>query len=91
MRFDLARVTGVEFAVDERVQQDVGLVAGHFGGSCSAEPGRAQHAARARQPRHHGPDRGADHLGDLAVGEIIDVAQHDRLAERLRPSASTSR
>ncbi len=48
--FDLARVAGVEFAVEQRVKQDFGLVAGHFGCSCSAiHADRSMARARARR------------------------------------------
>src|SRR5215472_6818285 len=34
----------------------------------------------ARQPRHHGPDRDALHLGDLAVGQALEDDQQQRRA-----------
>ena len=85
MRFDLAGVTDVELAVDQRVQQYFGVVAGHL----AALPFRrsqadAQHRPRAREARHHRADRRADDVGDLAIVEIVDLAQHQRLAERIR-------
>jgi signal recognition particle subunit SEC65 len=38
----------------------------------------------AREPRHHRADRHAEHFGDVAIRQVVDVAQHDRFAERLR-------
>jgi hypothetical protein len=38
------------------------------------------------QPRHHSPDRGAHDLGDLLVGETLNVGQVDRQAEVFRES-----
>ena len=50
MVFDVARMAGVEFAVDQRLKQDFGLVAGHFGCSCSASHAdRSMARARARR------------------------------------------
>jgi hypothetical protein len=46
-------------------------------------PCLAQQRARTRQTRHHRADRHADDIGDLAIGQIVDFAQHDRLAKRL--------
>ena len=44
---------------------------------------RAQLPAAAVQPRHHRADRGAHDLGDLLVGEALDVGEVDRDAEVL--------
>ena len=50
MGFDVARVPGVEFAVDQRVKKNFGFVAGHFGCSCSASHAeRSMARARARR------------------------------------------
>jgi len=50
MRLDLARVSGVELAVDQRMNKNPCLVAGHFGGSCSASHAeRSMARARARR------------------------------------------
>jgi hypothetical protein len=38
----------------------------------------------ARQPRHHGADRNADDVGDLAVRAPVQLAQHDHLAKIAR-------
>ncbi len=43
-----------------------------------------QAVARSGEPRHHGADRHLGHLGDLTVSDALDVAQHQRLAERCR-------
>ena len=42
-----------------------------------------QQAAPARDARHHRSDRDAEHLRNLRIGELLHVAQPDRLAERL--------
>ena len=44
----------------------------------------AQLGATPRQPRHDGADRRAGHLGDVAVGKLLDLAQHQHLAEGRR-------
>ncbi len=82
MRFDLARVAGVELVVEQRVKQDLCFVAGHFACSSSASPGRAQHGAGACEAGHHGADGGADGLGDFAIGQIVDLPQHEGFLER---------
>jgi len=46
--------------------------------------GRHQPVTGAGEPRHHGSDRHLRHPGDLAVSEALEVAQHQRLAERRR-------
>ena len=43
----------------------------------------AQLAPAAVQPRHHGADRRAHDLGDLLVGEALDVGEVDREPELL--------
>ena len=50
MAFDLARVTGVEFAVDQCVQEEIRFVAGHLGCSSSASQA-VRSMARARASR----------------------------------------
>ena len=67
MAFDLARVPGIELAVDQRVKQDFSLVAGHFALLLFREPCRPQHGAGARETGHHGADRHFGDFGDLAV------------------------
>ena len=82
MGFDLARMAGVEFAVDQRVKQDFGLVAGHFGCSCSAiHADRSMARARARRDITV-PTGTSDDIGDLAVRKIVDFTQHEGLPER---------
>ncbi len=50
MAFDVARVPGVEFAVDQRVKKDFSFVAGHFTCSSSAiHADRSMARARARR------------------------------------------
>ena len=51
--------------------------------SCGRAVGqrRAQHRAAAVDPRADGAELGAEDLGDLVVGEALDVAEHDRGAE----------
>ena len=50
VRFDLARMAGVELAVEQRMQQDFRLVAGHVGCSSSAiHAVRSMARARARR------------------------------------------
>ena len=49
MLLDLARMSGVELAVNQRVEQDLCFVASH----CLLlfrQPRRSQHGARAREP-----------------------------------------
>jgi len=43
-----------------------------------------QQSAGAMQPGHDRPDRHAGYLGDLAIAELVQLAQHDRLAQRCR-------
>ena len=83
MRLDVARVPGIELAVDQRVQQRLGFGAVHVRRSFLDVPCRAQHGSRAAQPRHHRSDRHAGDFGDLAIGQVIDLPQHDGFAERL--------
>ena len=88
MRLDLAGVPGIELAVEQRVQQHPGFIARHHRSFSSAASQAARNIARAaRQPRHHRADRRADDLGDLAIGQVVDLAQHDRLAEWRRQRA----
>jgi hypothetical protein len=49
--------------------------------------GFADAAAAAVEAGHHGADRGAHHLGDLAVGVALDVGQVDGRAELVRQVA----
>src|SRR6185312_1676164 len=46
-----------------------------------------QQCATARQPRHDGADRHVEHVGDLAVRKILDLAKDQRLAELDRQRA----
>ena len=46
--------------------------------------GAREAPARPREPRHHRSDRNLRHLGDLAVAQALEIAQHQRLAERRR-------
>src|ERR1700744_445971 len=41
----------------------------------------AQLTAGTPKPRHHGPDRRADDVGDLVVGKLLDLAQHQHFAK----------
>ena len=41
--FDLARVPGIELAVDQRMKKDFGFLAGHFACSCSASHAERSH------------------------------------------------
>ncbi len=43
-----------------------------------------QHPAPSRNARHHGPNRHIEHLGDLRIRELLDVAQPDGLAKHIR-------
>src|SRR6516165_7187905 len=43
-----------------------------------------QQSAGAMQAGHDRPDRHAGYLGDLAIAELVQLAQHDRLAQRRR-------
>src|SRR6266851_1784294 len=45
-----------------------------------ALPLSQQQRARTRQPRHDRADRDAHDLGDLAIGKLLQLAQHDDLA-----------
>ena len=37
-----------------------------------------EHGARAGEPRHHRADRRLGRFGDLAIGQAVDVAHHQR-------------
>src|SRR6266849_2317500 len=45
---------------------------------------RDQPVTPSSEPRHHGADRHLRHLVDFAVVEALQIAQHQRLAERRR-------
>ena len=55
-------------------------------------PGSRNSAAGARQPRHHRADRRArSTVGDVAIRQVVDLAQHDHLAEWRRAASPISR
>ena len=51
MRLDVARVTGIEFVIDESVEQDFGIRRRSRRRLLRHVPCRAQHRTRAGQPR----------------------------------------
>ena len=85
MRLDLACMAGIELAVEQRMDQNFGFGADHV-----VDPSSSQSTPRAAWQRARAsrditvPTGDADDIGDLAIGQIVDLAQHDRLAERLR-------
>jgi hypothetical protein len=87
MVFDLARVSGVEFAVDQRVKKNFSLVASHFGCSSSAiHADRSMARARARRDITV-PTGTSDDIGDFAVRKIVNFTQHECLPERFGKGA----
>ena len=83
--FELDRMRGVELAVDIGVNQQDRIVRCSRRRHGSSFPRMAIRRRRARaKPRHHGADRDAGHLRDLAIVEPLDVAQHQRLPKRHR-------
>ena len=77
MRLNLAYVTGIEFVVDQGMQQDFALGAIH-----GVTPSAAFHAERSMErarasrditvPTGHTGD-----LRDLLIGQIVDFTQYD--------------
>ena len=49
-------------------------------GRAPAHQRRAHQAACARQARHHGADRNVGDAGDVAVRQLLELAQHQHLA-----------
>ena len=83
MRLDLAGMPGVELAVDQRMHKDFRFVAIHddLTPAFGRDPGFAQHPARAGQTRHHRAYWRFDHDCNIAIGKVVDLAQHDHLPE----------
>ena len=86
MRFNFARMPGIELIVDQRMQHDFCFVAGHEP-LLLRQPRCTQQLARACKTRHHRADRHARNVGDFAIAQIVDLAQHKRLAKRSRAIA----
>ena len=83
MRFDIARMASIELIVDQRMQQDFSFVAGH--GLLSSASQAVRNNARARASRDITVPTGTpSDVGDLAIAQIVYLAQHDRLPERIR-------
>ena len=82
-RFEVATLSHHSPLIDRQSSSHSTIVARRR----AASPRRqaiVQHPAAARDARHHRPDRHVDDPRDLGVAEFLDVAQPDRLPERLR-------
>ena len=88
MPLDCARMPGIEFAVDQRMQQRFLRSAPSLAASIDLARAPAPHAAslRARASRDITVPTGMpDRRCDLAIAELIDLAHHQRFAKRVRP------
>lgn len=91
MVFDLARMAGVEFAIDQRMKQHFSFSQVISVVALFRHPCRSQHGAGAREARHHGTDGHRRDVGDLAVRKVLDFAQHEGFAKRLGQAAISRR
>ena len=84
MRLDVARMAGIELAVDQRMDQHFGFGAIH-GADPSSTVQRARSIERARASRDITVPTGTpSDLGDVAIRQVVDIAQHHGFAKRLR-------
>src|SRR5580704_12177327 len=81
MPLDVAGMPGIELAVEQGVEQDLGFCTSHVRDPSSAIQA-LRNMQRAREPRHDRSNRYADDVGNLPIGELVDLAQHDGFAER---------
>jgi len=51
----------------------------------------AERDARPRESRHHRADGNPDDIGQFAVGQLFELAQHEQLMKRIRQTAHRSR
>ena len=76
---------GVELPVQLRLHQQDLVALGRRGHACLAlQHGARQKPAGTEQARHHRADRRPRDLGDLLVGKLLQLAQHERLAQLRR-------
>src|SRR4029077_9716034 len=82
MHLNLARVPGIELAIEERMKQNFGFGAAHVD-----VPSSAIHAFRsmdrARAKRDITVPTGTPITSNVAIGQIVDFAQDNRLPKRL--------
>src|SRR3954452_20662716 len=90
MVFDLARVPGVEFAVNQRVDQNVGLVASHLGCSCSASHAERS-MARARARRDITVPTGTSATSAISRYERLWISRSIKVSRNGSASAVSSR
>src|SRR5665213_897704 len=90
MSLDLARMAGVELAVDQRMQQDFRLVAGHFGGSSSASQAERS-MARARASRDITVPTGTAAISAISRYERFWISRKTKVSRNGSASALTSR
>src|ERR1700687_666894 len=90
MLFDLARVPGVEFAVNQRVKKNPGLVAGHFGCSCSAIHAERSRA-RARARRDITVPTGTSATSAISRYERLWISRSTKVSRNGSASAATIR
>src|SRR6185437_11907370 len=90
MRFDLARVAGIELAIDQRVKKDACLVAGHFACSCSASHAERS-MARARARRDITVPTGAPTASAISRYERLLISRNTKVSLKGSASASTIR
>ena len=81
LALEFERAHGVELAVQGGVESEQPLV--DVAVSHGLRPqSLGKHGARAGEPGHHRADRRLGRLGDLTIGQAIDVAHHQRLEKR---------
>ena len=86
MIFDLARVAGIELAVDQRVKKNFGLVAGHFG--CSSSAIHADRSmARARARRDITVPTGASTMSAISRYERLWISRNTKVSRNGSASA----